>query len=684
MEEAPENKAPAELQITAEQILLEAYERKDAPIKHTQQRLNDLEELKDYQRRKRTEYENALRRNRLDFGQWLRYATFEIEQKDYPRARSIFERCLEVDHGQINVWLRYIQTELKTKNVNHARNVLERAVTLLPRVDKIWYYYVNLEESLKNYLGTRSLFKRWCTWQPSLRVWESFVKFEIRLKEFDNARKIFEQVVVHFPTSMAWLKWISFEKSYGDDSTVRSVFTLSVDSLMSLGVEQLDEKILIEWCNWESNQKEWDRVRALYQFGLSKLPRKQCIALEESYTEFVKQFGDKQGKEEAVLRKRKLQYEDTLDSEPENHSLWWDYLNLVIGYRMEQDLVPIFEKAVSRIPSSLDKDSWHPFIFLWARYLFWDELHSGGDTRVLYKRAIALIPHKKFTFSKMWIWFAEFEIRQNNLVAARKILGQSLGLCSRRKVFRFYIDLEMKLREFDRVRKLYERYLTVFPQEISAWKQFIELEESLGESSRVCALYDIGCHEESVEFSSRVLLWQDYISYKAHDVMRYDEARSLFDELLAVSDYQVGLYIQRCRFELTLPSKGQIDEYKSEAEKNSEGEVEFEFAVSDEAREKCRALYRKAFSHFKALDKEETVTVLNSFKEFEESYGNENSVEKVSALFPTVVRKRKVVDGVEEEFMDFIFPEEQKDEKKSKMSAFLANAQKWKKESGSA
>ncbi|CAI4650211.1 CIC_collapsed_G0037380.mRNA.1.CDS.1 [Saccharomyces cerevisiae] len=33
----------------------------------------------EYQRRKRTEYEGYLKRNRLDMGQWIRYAQFEIE-----------------------------------------------------------------------------------------------------------------------------------------------------------------------------------------------------------------------------------------------------------------------------------------------------------------------------------------------------------------------------------------------------------------------------------------------------------------------------------------------------------------------------------------------------------------------------------------------------------------------------
>lgn len=33
-----------------------------------------------------------------------------------------------------------------------------------------------------------------------------------------------------------------------------------------------------------------------------------------------------------------------------------------------------------------------------------------------------IIPHKHFTFSKMWPYYAQFEIRQKNLNVARKTL----------------------------------------------------------------------------------------------------------------------------------------------------------------------------------------------------------------------------------------------------------------------
>lgn len=74
--------------------------------------------------------------------------------------------------------------------------------------------------------------------------------------------------------------------------------------------------------------------------------------------------------------------------------------------------------------------------------------------------------------------FARFEVRRLDLPAARKILGAAIGMCPKETLFKGYIQLEFdvslsvstksrtthtfpQLREFDRVRKLYEKYLEV-------------------------------------------------------------------------------------------------------------------------------------------------------------------------------------------------------------------------------
>lgn len=53
-----------------------------------------------------------------------------------------------------------------------------------------------------------------------------------------------------------------------------------------------------------------------------------------------------------------------------------------------------------------------------------------------------LVPHKQFTFAKLWLMYAQFEVRQLDLPAARKVLGTAIGMCPKEALFKGYIQLE--------------------------------------------------------------------------------------------------------------------------------------------------------------------------------------------------------------------------------------------------
>ena len=92
------NKTPASVQITAEQILREARERVESEPAPPKQKITDSQELGEYRLRKRKEYEDLIRRVRWNTSVWVKYAQWEVSQKDFARARSVWERALEVDH----------------------------------------------------------------------------------------------------------------------------------------------------------------------------------------------------------------------------------------------------------------------------------------------------------------------------------------------------------------------------------------------------------------------------------------------------------------------------------------------------------------------------------------------------------------------------------------------------------
>ena len=75
------------------------------------------------------------------------------------------------------------------------------------------------------------------------------------------------------------------------------------------------------------------------------------------------------------------------------------------------------------------KRHWRRYVYLWINYALYEELEAEAAerTREVYRAALDILPHKTFTFAKLWLLFAQFEIRQRNLTAARKILVRALA-----------------------------------------------------------------------------------------------------------------------------------------------------------------------------------------------------------------------------------------------------------------
>ena len=98
---------------------------------------------------------------------------------------------------------------------------------------------------------------------------------------------------------------------------------------------------------------------------------------------------------------------------------------------------------------------WRRYIYLWINYAVFEETIAKNidRTKLIYEKLLQIIPHEThFTFSKAWILHSKFLLRRHDLTGARKLLGKALGKCPRKKLFRYYCELEMQLGEIDRCR----------------------------------------------------------------------------------------------------------------------------------------------------------------------------------------------------------------------------------------
>ncbi|TPX67511.1 hypothetical protein SpCBS45565_g03728 [Spizellomyces sp. 'palustris'] len=652
------NKNPAPVQITAEQILRESKERQEAGATVPKQKIADGEELDEYRLRKRKEFEDKVRRNKHGIAAWLKYSAWEESVKEMDRARSIYERALDVDHRNQVLWLRYAEMEMKHKNVNRARNIFDRAVSVLPRVDTFWYKYVYMEELLGNVAGARQVFERWMKWEPAEEAWMAYVKMEKRYRELDRARDIFRRFVGIHPQPKNWIKWAKFEESIGKQDSAREIYEKCLEML---GEEFIDQNVYVSFAKFETRQKEIERARVIYKYALEKLPKGQTENLYNMYTQFEKQHGGKEGIEDVIIGKRRVKYEEELAANPKNYDIWFDYVRLEESAGDHAKVRDVYERAIAQVPPIAEKRFWRRYIYLWIFYAVWEEMVAKDydRTKDVYQQCIKIVPHKNFTFAKVWLQYAHFLIRRLDLTAARRTLGTAIGLCPKEKLFKGYIELEIQLREFDRVRSLYEKYLQWNASNCYAWIKYAELEKMLGDVERSRGIFEIAVEQPLLDMPE--VLWKGYIDFEVEET-EWEKGRALYERLLQRTEH-VKVWVSFANFEYTALDNGE-----------------------DGARvDAARKIFNRAYTTLQKRGeggKEERVVLLEAWRDFERTHGDAEGLAKVQAKMPRAVKKRrKVVDEVTgeesgwEEYYDYIFPDDETERPNFKL---LAVAHQWK------
>ncbi|PIA14610.1 TPR-like protein [Coemansia reversa NRRL 1564] len=648
------NKNAAAVQITAEQLIREAYERQSTTQKAPRQKVLDGEELSDYQARRRREFEEGVRKNRSNIAEWLRYASWEESQAEIARARSIYERAMEIDSSNQTLYIKYAEMEMKNKNINLARNLFDRAVMVLPRVSQFWYRYTYMEELLGNISGARAVFDRWMQWEPEEDAWMAFIKFERRYGETEHARSVFERFVYVHPEPKTWLKWTKFEEDLGNIDRVREIFGLAIDRL---GESFMDQHIFISFAKFEVRMKEYERARAIYKYALERLPKSKSQALYNQYTLFEKQFGGKDEIEDVVSNKRRMQYEAALKQDIHDYDTWIGYARLEESAGDIGRTRDIYERAIAEYPNIAEKKLWRRYIYLWLFYALFEENIAKDIERArqVYIACVDLVPHKLFTFAKLWLQYAWFEIRQQDVSSARRALGLAIGKCPKDKLLRGYISLELELREFDRVRTLYTKYLEFNPTNCATWVEFAKLEMALGEIERCRALFGIAVEQPILDMPE--VLWKAYIDFE-FDQGNYEKTRQLYERLLGMTDH-VKVWISLAQFELSIALHNKDDTVK----------------IMDGLLA-ARAVYERAYRRLKELGlKEERLALLEAWQETEEEQddGDKRLVE--DKMPKRVRRRRELEDGSLEEYFDYVFPD---DEEQGSRFKLLAKAHLWK------
>ena len=267
-------------------------------------------------------------------------------------------------------------------------------------------------------------------------------------------------------------------------------------------------ELYIQFAKFEERSHELERGRAIYKFALDKIPKQEAAMLYQEFISFEKQHGSREGIEGVIMDKRRFQYRALVKESPEDYDVWFDYVRLEESEGNADRIRDVYEQAIANVPPIAEKRYWRRYIYLWINYALYEELVAKDMDRArkVFKACIGVVPHKKFTFAKIWTMWAHFEVRLKRTTEARKVFGHAIGRCPKDRLFKEYIQLELNLGNFDRCRTLYQKYLEFAPHNCMTWIKFAELETTLNEFDRARGLYELGIAQEVLDKPE--LLWK--------------------------------------------------------------------------------------------------------------------------------------------------------------------------------
>ncbi|KAL6885854.1 hypothetical protein ACP4OV_010115 [Aristida adscensionis] len=320
-----------------------------------------------------------------------------------------------------------------------------------------------------------------------------------------------------------WVRYARWEEAQGDVPRARSVLERALDA-----ASHRDPALWARYAELEARAGCAARARAVWDRAVAALPRVDRLwrgyaaaeerlsgdaaaarrvlerwaawrpagtAASEAHAGVDLRHGETAraragGTEDAAATRRRRQYEHAVAGDPLDYDLWFDYLRFEEGTGDVDRVRAVYERAVAHVPPAEEKRHWRRYIYLWISRDLYEELDAQDmdKARAVYRDCLRLIPHAKFSFSKVWIMAAQFEVRQKNLAAARRILGNAIGVAPKEKVFSMYIGMELRLGCVACARTLCEKFIEWAPGNSRAWLTYAELEKSLGEAERERAI----------------------------------------------------------------------------------------------------------------------------------------------------------------------------------------------------
>ncbi|RNF11424.1 crooked neck [Trypanosoma conorhini] len=504
-------------QLTAAQLIADAQEmqRGAGPVNDsTRVVINSREELALYRQKTRAELEERVKRGYAFLGNWVKYARWEAQQKDFERMRSVLERAVKFHGTSPVLWRDYAELEEEHGFVNHARAVWDRGVTALPASTDLWLKYLVLEQAAGQESRVRDVFNRWLSGPtPPTCAWELFALFEAQCQRTDACRSVIRRYVEAHGTVETWLFYGSTELDVlGNADRAVKVYETAMEALPKAYTNgEVDCRIPLAWADALTATKKFEAARQVYHRMLRECASVSALDnIFAAYSHFERFYGDNENCEAVAVAVAKAMYKQRITRNP------YDFDACVSQYLILRDAVQhssdddargenSSEEALMCLTSAVrthvdgDKDpaavqQQAVIVMEYARLM---EARDLTAARAALASCIKEFPFQRAWCPRLWMEAAALEQRHGAYPQARRLLGAALNLSACPEVFTAALRLEEQacvageLSREDRVqrsRTIFQTAIKQFPHDFTLWEGYAKMEEKEEQFHRSDAL----------------------------------------------------------------------------------------------------------------------------------------------------------------------------------------------------
>jgi crooked neck len=195
--------------------------------------------------------------------------------------------------------------------------------------------------------------------------------------------------------------------------------------------------VCVKYADWEESQKDFDRVRSVWERALEVDYKNRTLWLK--YAQFENKF----------INHARNVFERAITFLPRVDQLWYNYIHMENRLGNVAGVRQVFEKWMEWMP---DRHAWMSYIKFELKY---KEIQCARD---IFERFVLCHP----TVAS-WIRYANFEIKNGDACTTRNVFERALDKVvsaaedeEAQKLFLAFADFEASCNETDRAKCIYQ------------------------------------------------------------------------------------------------------------------------------------------------------------------------------------------------------------------------------------